>query len=61
MKTLIIALSIISFQTFAATVGEDKKGECIYSAQTAKREKKEVKVEGQSNAPKEDKKEVIAK
>jgi hypothetical protein len=61
MKTLLIVLTIISFQSFAATVGEDKKGECVYSAQTTKREKKEVKDEGQSQAPKEEKKEVIAK
>jgi hypothetical protein len=62
MKALVIsALLFFSLRAMSATVGEDKKGECIYSSQTAKREKKEVKSEGQVQAPKEDKKEVIAK
>lgn len=48
MKTLIIlSLSIISLNAFSATVGEDKKGECIYSNQSASRQAKKVEAPAQ--------------
>ncbi len=43
MKALIIlSLTIVSLNSFSAEVGEDKKGECIYSNQSNKRDAKEV-------------------
>lgn len=43
MKALIIlSLTIVSFNSFSAEVGEDKKGECIASVQSNKREAKVV-------------------
>ncbi|QDK43361.1 hypothetical protein DOM21_18275 [Bacteriovorax stolpii] len=43
MKALIIlSLTIVSLNAFSAEVGEDKKGECIYSNQSNKRDAKEV-------------------
>lgn len=43
MKSLIIlALTLVSVSSFAATVGEDKKGECTFSNQSHKREAKVV-------------------
>lgn len=39
---LILSLSIISLNAFSAEIGEDKKGECIYSSQSAKRDAKVV-------------------
>lgn len=47
MKALIIlSLTIISLNAFSAEVGEDKKGECIYSSQSNKRDAKVVDVPG---------------
>ncbi len=43
MKALIIlSLTIVSLNAFSAEVGEDKKGECIYSSQSNKRDAKVV-------------------
>lgn len=43
MKALIISsLLFFSLRAMSAEVGEDKKGECIYSAQSSKRESKVV-------------------
>lgn len=43
MKSLIIlSIALFSFNVFSAEVGEDKKGECAFSEQTAKREAKVV-------------------
>lgn len=43
MKAIIIsALVFFSLRAMSAEVGEDKKGECIFSDQTAKREAKVV-------------------
>lgn len=43
MKALIIfSLTIVSLNAFSAEVGEDKKGECIFSDQSAKRTAKVV-------------------
>ena len=43
MKALIIlSLTIVSLNAFSAEVGEDKKGECIYSNQSSKRDAKVV-------------------
>ncbi len=43
MKALIIlSLTIVSLNAFSAEVGEDKKGECVYSNQSNKRESKVV-------------------
>ena len=43
MKALIILfLTIVSLNAFSAEVGEDKKGECIASNQSHKREAKVV-------------------
>ena len=43
MKWLIVLLfSIISFNLLAAEVGEDKKGECQFAVQSAKRDAKVV-------------------
>lgn len=55
MKALIISsLLFFSLRAMSAEVGEDKKGECIYSSQSNKRDAKVVE------APmSEDKKEAI--
>ena len=43
MKALfILSLTIVSLNVFAGEVGEDLKGECIYSSQSNKRETKVV-------------------
>lgn len=43
MKTiLLLALTLTSLSSFAASVGEDLKGECTYSNQSNKREAKVV-------------------
>ncbi len=43
MKTLLASLLVISsLNVFSAEVGEDKKGECIFADQSAKREAKVV-------------------
>lgn len=43
MKTLLATLLVISsLNVFSAEVGEDKKGECIFADQSAKREAKVV-------------------
>lgn len=43
MKTSIVFLmALVSFNAFSAQVGEDKKGECIFSEQSNKREAKVV-------------------
>ena len=43
MKALIIlSLSIVSLNAFSGEVGEDKKGECVYSNQSSKRDAKVV-------------------
>lgn len=47
MKALIIlSLTIVSLNAFSAEVGEDKKGECIYSSQSNKRDAKVVEAPG---------------
>ncbi|MEA9354604.1 hypothetical protein SHI21_00210 [Bacteriovorax sp. PP10] len=47
MKALIIlSLTIVSLNAFSAEIGEDKKGECIYSSQSNKRDAKVVDVPG---------------
>lgn len=55
MKALIISsLLFFSLRAMSAEVGEDKKGECIYSSQSSKRDAKVVE------APTtEDKKEAV--
>lgn len=51
MKTLILlALALVSVNSFAATVGEDKKGECTFSNQSHKREAKVVNTPTASTA-----------
>lgn len=53
MKALIIAsLLFFSLRAMSAEVGEDKKGECIYSNQTASREAK--KIEAPAQEPKKE-------
>lgn len=43
MKALIIlSLTIVSLNAFSAEVGEDRKGECVYSNQSNKRDAKVV-------------------
>ena len=55
MKALIISsLIFFSLRAMTAELGEDKKGECIYSNQTSKREAKVVDV-----PVSEDKKEAV--
>ena len=47
MKALIIlSLTIVSLNAFSAEMGEDKKGECIYSNQSSKRDAKVVEAPG---------------
>jgi hypothetical protein len=47
MKALIIlSLTIVSLNVFSAEVGEDKKGECIYSSQSNKRDAKVLDAPG---------------
>lgn len=55
MKALIISsLLFFSLRAMSTEVGEDKKGECVYSSQSSKREAKVV------DAPMtEDKKEAV--
>ncbi len=54
MKAIIIsALLFFSLRAMSAEVGEDKKGECAHSVQTAKREAKvvEAPVKSTTQAP----------
>ena len=61
MKALIIlSLTIVSLNAFSAEVGEDKKGECIYSNQSNKRDSKVVDQPGSSQEKKQEPK-TIAK
>lgn len=61
MKTLIIlSLTIVSLNAFSAEVGEDKKGECIYSNQSNKRDTKVVD-QGPSSQEKKPESKSIAK
>ena len=54
MKALIIlSLTIVSLNAFSAEVGEDKKGECIYSNQSNKRDAKVVADTSTEEAKKE--------
>jgi hypothetical protein len=47
MKALIIlSLTIVSLNAFSAEIGEDKKGECIYSSQSNKRDAKVIEAPG---------------
>jgi hypothetical protein len=47
MKALIIlSLTIVSLNAFSASIGEDQKGECIYSSQSNKRDAKVVEAPG---------------
>lgn len=55
MKALIIlSLTIVSLNAFSAELGEDQKGECIYSSQSNKRDAKVVEAPSS-----EDKKEAV--
>jgi hypothetical protein len=56
MKLLTIAIFLISTSSFSAEVGEDKKGECKFSNQSAKREAKVVLQTSQEEAKKEESK-----
>ena len=61
MKALIIlSLTIVSLNAFSAEVGEDKKGECIYSVQSNARKAKEVEAPV-SEQPKQEAGAAIAK
>ncbi len=54
MKALLTTLFILSsLNLFAAEVGENKKGECIFSDQSAKRESKIVLDSSQEKEKKE--------
>lgn len=54
MKALLTTLFILStLNIFAAEIGEDKQGECIFSDQTAKRESKIVIDSSQEKEKKE--------
>ena len=47
MKALmILPLTIVSLNAFSAEMGEDKKGECVYSSQSSKRDAKVVEAPG---------------
>ena len=47
MKALmILSLTIVSLNAFSAEMGEDKKGECVYSSQSSKRDAKVVEAPG---------------
>ena len=53
MKALIIlSLTLVSLNAFSAEIGEDKKGECVYSNQSNKRDAKSV-VASESESKKE--------
>ena len=55
MKALIISsLLFFSLRAMSSEIGEDKKGECIYSSQSSKREAKAIET-----PVAEDKKEAI--
>ena len=59
MKALfILSLTIVSLNVFAGEVGEDLKGECIYSSQSSKREDKKVEAPVSSESTKESSKAV---
>lgn len=61
MKLLIlITLSMISVNSFAAELGEDKKGECPFLDQSSKREAKHVET-SESAPEKTDATKVISK
>ena len=54
MKALIfLSLTLVSLNVFAGEVGEDKKGECVFSSQTSKRENKTVEAPVSSESKKE--------
>ena len=47
MKALmILSLTIVSLNAFSAEMGEDKKGEGVYSSQSSKRDAKVVEAPG---------------
>ncbi len=54
MKLLTLAIFLISTNVFSAEVGEDKKGECKFSNQSAKREAKVVLQTSQEEVKKDE-------